>query len=253
MTGHAKPPKRAKRQKRERLSRETIAQTALELIDREGLDALSMRRVAAELQVDPMALYRSVRDRDDLINGIVTLLLDEMDTTEQPGETWIETMRRMALSEREMALRHPRAFPLVAVTPTSEGPALAHARRTMRVVVKSGLPEHLFSDVWLVDDAFTTGFLLIETTTICREMDSGSQSRPSDNDAQLAGMMAATLTGDAFARGLDLVYEGLRATFARELGVSSSAGPAVDRDQESMHGPATAPQDAPREVSLDDD
>ena len=126
-------------------------------------------------------------------------------------------MKRMALSEREMALRHPRAFPLVAVTPTAEGPALAHARRTMRVVVKSGLPEHLFSDVWLVDDAFTTGFLLIETTTICRKMDSGSQPQVNDTDDELAGTMAATLTGDAFARGLDLVYEGLRATFAREL------------------------------------
>ena len=79
MADHAKTPKRAKRQKRERLSRETIAQTALELIDREGLDALSMRRVAAELAVDPMALYRSVRDRDDLIDAIVALLLHEMD------------------------------------------------------------------------------------------------------------------------------------------------------------------------------
>jgi AcrR family transcriptional regulator len=228
MADHAKTPKRAKRQKRERLSRETIAQTALELIDREGLDALSMRRVAAELNVDPMALYRSVRDRDDLISDIVARLLDEMDTTEQPGETWIQTMTRMALSEREMALRHPRAFPLVAVTPTAEGPALAHARRTMRVVVKSGLPEHLFSDVWLVDDAFTTGFLLIETTTICREMDSGSQPRIDDSDDELPGIMAATLTGEAFARGLDLVYEGLRTTFARELGASSSESSTAD-------------------------
>jgi AcrR family transcriptional regulator len=200
------------------LGRPEIARAALDLIDREGLDALSMRRVAAELHVDPMRLYRSVPNRDGMIRDVVALLLDEMDSTERPGETWDQTMRRISISERDMALRHPHAFPLVALAPRDEEPVLGHANVVMELLAKSGLPRERFFDLWLVDAAFSNGFLLLATATLTRPQEP-EPARPDATglrEAELAAKMAATLSEEAFARGLDLIYAGLKDTFARE-------------------------------------
>ena len=208
--------------RKRRLTSEAIAGAALALIDRDGLAALSMRRVAADLQVDPMSLYRTVRDRDSMVREVVRLLLDEIDASEQPGEAWVDTMRRMAFSYRDMALRHPRAFPLVAHASTVEDPALTRTRRLVYLVTGAGLPERLLPDVLLMDDAFTTGCLLIETNAICREMDKESPSPLVGEDEALLHIMSSMITREAFARGLDILYEGLQATFAREREASST-------------------------------
>jgi len=214
--------------RKRRLTSDAVAGAALDLIDNEGLDALSMRRLAAELQVDTMSLYRSVPDRDGMIREVVRLLLDEIDASEEPGETWIDTMRRRAFSFRDMALRHPRAFPLVARASTLEDPALACTRRLAYLVTRAGLPERLLPDVLLMDDAFTTGFLLIETDAICRGMNREPPSQVLGENEALSHVMSGMITRDAFARGLAIIYEGLLGTFVREREASSSEAPLVE-------------------------
>jgi len=224
-----------------RLTGEGIAGAALALIDREGLAALSMRRVAADLQVDPMTLYRTVPDRDGMILEVVRLLLEEIDASEQPGETWVDTMHRMAFSYREMALRHPRAFPLIAHASTREEPMLTRARRLIDLVTRAGLPESLLPDVLLMDDAFTTGFLLIETSAACQAMDADQSSPGTGKDEALSHLMAGMITREAFARGLDILYEGLEATFARETPASPSvASPADEASPPAPDPPASS-------------
>lgn len=237
-------PKDSKKPKKRRLTPEAIASAALELIDHEGLAALTMRRVAAALRVDPMALYRSVPDRDGMIRDIVQLLLGEIDSREQPGEMWVDTMRRMAASYREMALRHPRAYPLVARMSTLEEPALTRARRLVKLISDAGLPERFVPDVLLLDDAFTTGFLLIETDAICREMDGDAHPAADARDDGLVGMMASMITPEAYSRGLDVIYEGLRATFVREQEACTSAGSPVAGASDSVPSPPKSAQAA---------
>jgi len=224
-----------------RLTGEAIAGAALALIDREGLAALSMRRVAADLQVDPMSLYRVVPDRDGMIREVVRLLLEEIDASEQPGETWVDTMRRMAFSYREMALRHPRAFPLVAHASTVEDPSLTRTRRLVYLVTGAGLPESLLPDVLLMDDAFTTGFLLIETNAICQAMDTEQSSSGAGEDEALSHLMSGMITREAFARGLDILYEGLEATFVRESQASPPAASSAEGASAPEPGPTTSP------------
>lgn len=203
-----------------RLSRDQIAHAALELIDREGLDALSMRRVAAELHVDPMRLYRTVPNRDGMISDVVALLLSEVDTSERPGETWDETMRRATISEYAMAMRHPNAFLLVALARRDREPVLTYARRLMDLLVKGGLPERRFFDVWLVDGAFSDGFLLLATATLTQSAQPDSLfDAEVDPNRELAAGMAATLSEEAFTRGLNLIYTGLKDTFSSEAEV----------------------------------
>ena len=214
-------PKVKKKKKGKRLTREAVATAALELVDQEGLHSLSMRRVAARLDVDPMALYRTVPDRNGMIGDVARLLLDEIDTTEQAGESWHQTMRRVATSERVMALRHPQAYPLVAMAPTHEDPGLSHAYRVMRLVTKSGLSEEAFFDMWIVADAWTTGFLLLETNVLVHEALRAAAGAPDQPDSDWADKMASTVSEDAFWHGLDLIYSGLAMAFESKGGVSA--------------------------------
>jgi AcrR family transcriptional regulator len=91
-------------------------------VDRDGLDALSLRRLGAELGVDPMAIYRHVEGKDGLELGLAELLWDEIDRPD-PSDRPQDALRRLAHSLRDLFRRHPAAAPLVlrcASLPPSE-------------------------------------------------------------------------------------------------------------------------------------
>lgn len=107
---------------RQRLDRRRVLETALEVIDREGLDALTMRRLATELDVDPMTVHHHAKGKDNLLDGVAELLWEEI---ERPGQTDdpSDVLRTLAHSVRDLFHRHPEAAPLVlrcTVLPRSE-------------------------------------------------------------------------------------------------------------------------------------
>jgi AcrR family transcriptional regulator len=81
--------------------------TAIAIADREGIDALSMRRLGQELDVDPMALYRHVRDKEDLLGGIVDGVVAGIAVVPDTGDGWKASLRATILGARATALRHP--------------------------------------------------------------------------------------------------------------------------------------------------
>ena len=117
------------------LNREGIARAALELIDRDGLAGLSMRKLAATLHVGATNLYPYVPGREELLLEVIALLLSEVDLSERPGLGWEECVVSVGASLRGMAMRHPHAFPLVASARYDEWPLIDYSRRV----------EHLFS------------------------------------------------------------------------------------------------------------
>jgi AcrR family transcriptional regulator len=106
---------------RQRLTREAILDGALQLIDREGLDALTMRSLADRLGVVPMALYRHVANKDDLIDGVLDHAAGEV-VVPAPGLGWREGLDALARSIRDTMLRHPAIAARVIDRPTL-GPA----------------------------------------------------------------------------------------------------------------------------------
>ncbi len=94
------------------LSRERILATALEIADTHGPDALPMRRVATELGVDPMALYRHVRNKDALLDGVVERLWDEVPPPRRDGN-WVESLRAFGVGLRAVIDAHPRTSTLL--------------------------------------------------------------------------------------------------------------------------------------------
>jgi len=97
---------------RRRLDRRRILEAALAVVDRDGLEALSMRRLGSELGVDPMAIYHHVDGKDRLYDGIAELLWAEV-ARPGPGDDPMRALRVLAHSLRDLFRRHPSAAPLI--------------------------------------------------------------------------------------------------------------------------------------------
>lgn len=123
------------------LSRERIVRTALALVDREGLPALSMRRLGAELGVDPMAIYYHVPNKEALFDAIVEAVMAEIDLTrDEPSAPPEERIVRAASAYRDVMLAHSNALPIVL----SRGPSTPEAMRPVELLIgilrDAGLP-----------------------------------------------------------------------------------------------------------------
>lgn len=111
-----KPP--AATTPKERLSRDLVLAKALDVVDREGLDALTMRRLGQELGRDPMSLYRYAENRAALLDGVSELVLNELSI--EPGDPdWKAQLRHIAHNLRALALQHPNVVPLLVTRPLS--------------------------------------------------------------------------------------------------------------------------------------
>ena len=93
--------------RRKPLSRERILDAAIELVDEEGIEALSMRKLGQALGYEAMSLYNHVANKDDLLDGILDLVLAEMEPPEPAGG--LPAIRASALSAHEALKRHPWA------------------------------------------------------------------------------------------------------------------------------------------------
>lgn len=117
------------------LSRPGIVECAIELGDERGLAAVTLRGVAQRLGVTPMALYRHVHDKDELLDELADALYAQLDLG-PAGQDWWGTLRRLAHSARTLLLSHPWALPLFA-RPLA-GPHARGAAETVRQALRDG-------------------------------------------------------------------------------------------------------------------
>jgi AcrR family transcriptional regulator len=161
------------------LDRDRILRAAVAFIDQHGLAALTMRRLGASLGVEAMALYRYIPGREDLLDGIVEMVVETLfDDGDGDGvyiedhHGWQDYLMRLAHGVRRIALAHPSVFPLV----TSRPPAAPWVRpplRSLRVVESflATLSDAGFSDqaavaAYRAYSSFLLGHLLLEVTQI---------------------------------------------------------------------------------------
>ncbi|WP_240645746.1 TetR/AcrR family transcriptional regulator C-terminal domain-containing protein [Georgenia sp. SYP-B2076] len=100
------------------MSRERVLAAALSLVDAEGVDALTMRRLARELGCNAMALYRYAASRDALLDGVVEIVIADL-VISPDGPDWEAQLRRTAHEFRSLALAHPHVVPLLVTRPLS--------------------------------------------------------------------------------------------------------------------------------------
>jgi AcrR family transcriptional regulator len=118
------------------LSKERVLHAAVALADAQGVDALSMRKLAQELGVVPMALYKHVANKDELLDGMVDVVVGEIDPP-AGGTDWKTAMRRRVLSARGALLRHPWAS-RVMESRTSPTPAVLAYMDSMIGMFRAG-------------------------------------------------------------------------------------------------------------------
>ena len=162
-------------QTRATLTRERIIEKAIEFVDDRGLSALTMRRLGKELGVEAMSLYRYVNGREDLLEGIVDRLVEQLHLRPEDGELgpvdgWQAYLQWLAHGVRGLAVEHPHVFPLIA-TRHPAAPWLRPPLRSLRVVEEflTTLIERGFSDERAVTayrafSSFLLGHLLLEVT-----------------------------------------------------------------------------------------
>lgn len=143
--------------------RPEIAAAALAVADEKGLDAVSMRAVAARLGLTPMALYGYFRNKDELLDGIYGSLLAELPGPE-PGEEWRERLRSLARAVRAVGHRHPAAFPLLLTRPPATADGVRAVERVYRVLLDAGVGEEEVARVERMVSTFVLGFVLSEVT-----------------------------------------------------------------------------------------
>jgi AcrR family transcriptional regulator len=108
-------------ERRTQLTRERVVAAAIEFADREGVESISMRRLAQELGVEAMSLYTHVRNKDDLLDGMADAVISKIPMSPD-AVGWKTSLRQMVLAARSVVLLHPWA-PRIMETRTAPGPA----------------------------------------------------------------------------------------------------------------------------------
>ncbi|WP_243717749.1 TetR/AcrR family transcriptional regulator C-terminal domain-containing protein [Actinomadura sp. KC345] len=195
------------------LNRATVVEAALRLLDEVGLDALSVRRLAAELGVKSPALYWHFRNKQELLDEMSEALQLSQDLTgPRSGESWREWLARRARERRRLLLRHRDGARLISGTAT--GPAvLARFDAELAVLVQAGLsPVQALRSVMAIGH-YVTGFVLAEQSEHqAQAPDSMAPGPLAERAPHLAAAIGAggdPQGEDAFEHGLRMLVSGL--------------------------------------------
>jgi AcrR family transcriptional regulator len=123
--------------RRKPLTRDAILDAAIELLDRDGMAALSMRRLGAALGVEAMSLYNHIPSKADLLDGVHERILLSLAPAVQ-ARTWQSYARHQALALHRALLAHPHAIPLFATRPASTPAAIERLDRYLEVLLDAG-------------------------------------------------------------------------------------------------------------------
>lgn len=145
------------------LSKQRVVAEAIRLADREGVDGLSMRRLAGALGAGVMSLYHYVANKDELLDAMIDVVFGEIELPPE-GTDWQSSMRRRALSAREVLARHPWAIGLME-SRTTPGPAnLRHREAVTASLRGAGFSVVMATHANWVLDSYVYGFALQEAT-----------------------------------------------------------------------------------------
>jgi TetR/AcrR family transcriptional regulator, tetracycline repressor protein len=225
------------------LTRERVLQAALDLVDREGVDALSMRRLGRVLGVEAMSLYGYVASKEDLIEGVVELIFGEMPLVVPGPEPWQERVRRHARIYRAVLLSHPNAVRLVTGRPLITEGTAAFVDSAICELRAIGLDVETADQVLGVLASFTQG-QVSEQTSAGRRTESPADvldlSRfPDLSEVEKLGEMTPARYDAEFELGLDIIVAGLEGLLTNHAAATREGGGAAGGAEDV--GPLEAP------------
>lgn len=205
-------------ERRAPVTRERVLATAVDLADEGGLDAVSMRKLGQKLGVEAMAIYRHVRDKDDLLDGLVEEVLGEIDRPSATG-SWKASLRGEVIAARQVMLRHPWVPRLLEERGTGGPASLEHIESVLTTLFAGGFSIDLAHHALHVLGSRIFGFtqdLFDDSPRSGRDRPPGPL--PSFDLFPNVGRMAQAVSHDGglgycdddveFAFGLDLILDG---------------------------------------------
>jgi len=200
------------------LNRERIIVAAVAIVDEQGLDALSMRKLGAALGVEAMSLYNHVANKDDVLDGVFDHVLREVPLPD-PGLDWDDQLWVLGRGFRDAGLAHPGVLPMFGsrAIRTIEGHAPLEA--AYGILREAGLDRDSALDAFLSMSSFVLGFVLIDMGGM-RQVAAGQAfdlsdlaELAADNHPRLVELGDALRNGDStreFERGFTMLLDGLR-------------------------------------------
>jgi AcrR family transcriptional regulator len=212
-----------------KITRELVLATALEIIDRDGADALSMRRLAAALDRDPMILYRHASGKAALLDDVVETVLAQLHVDPSDPD-WANQLRAVARDYRALAVAHPNVVPLLVTRPLAT-PLALRPHGTLRpledilaLLTRAGFSGPDALHVYRAFFGFLNGHVLNELQELVENPDEtddllrlGLYRLPIGEFPLLRGLAHALACYDGGAeleRGLDILLTGLAATLS---------------------------------------
>lgn len=206
------------------LTRERVLGAAMELVERDGPEALTMRRLGREVGVEAMSLYNHVPGRDAVLDGLGELLMTELGVA--PSSDWRASCRDFAAQLRTVALARPATFSLVGLRPLRSPTALAPVERFLQQLVAAGARPDQALTMYRTLASFARGYAMAEVTGFTVDASAPSGRRPL-RALPLADFpilrgrlkdLAPLRSDDAFAAGVEAMIDGFAAGPMRTVG-----------------------------------
>jgi AcrR family transcriptional regulator len=157
------------------LTKERVLQAAVDLADRDGLGALTMRRLGAELGVEAMSLYKHVANKEEILDEMVELVVGEIEIPSD-GADWKEAMRWRAISARQVLSHHSWAIGLLEARGSTGPTALRYVDAILGNLRSAGFSvENAAHAFWLLD-SYVYGHVIQETSMPLRSSEEMPES-----------------------------------------------------------------------------
>ena len=196
-----------------------IVDAAIELAEREGLEALSMRRLGSALGVEAMSLYHYIESKDALLDGIVERVVASMDVSAMEGGSWQERLKEGFRAYRRLAHDYPAVFPLIGRRPVRTLAALGPVEIALGILDEARLSPRAALHAFRVLSSYTYGYALSEIRGFAMESASAGTGPPPDvlraeaarfpHLARVIPEAGATDNEAEFETGLDVIIAGL--------------------------------------------
>ncbi|HVO04592.1 MAG TPA: TetR/AcrR family transcriptional regulator [Candidatus Cybelea sp.] len=196
------------------LSREAIVDAALDLIDREGLDAVSFRRLGEELGCEAMSLYHYLPSKAHLMDAVIDQVIGGLEVP-PPGSDWIARVRQAAWNYRAMALGHPRLYPLIAVHRLNTRVGVRKLDQVLGLFREGGFDDATAARLFRDFGYYITGAALDETAGYAKGPSAAEPvseteiARHCPNLAASAPYFKPQHFEETFRQGLELLLEGM--------------------------------------------
>jgi len=191
------------------LTRDEILAKALAIADAEGLDVLSMRRLARQLGIEAMSLYHHVANKGAILDGLVEVVMREMVIPEPLPTQWRALVTEMFVAFRAALERHPNVLPLLVTRPLNTQGSASYVEAPLAAMAGAGLDPAAVGQLYQTLVAYTVGHALISARRPVVAPDAPvKRDRAAYPATTSAGSAVRAVNEDTFRQALAIIIGG---------------------------------------------